>query len=144
MKKGETSSRSSSSKWFITNSKVYKSLLVLLARRSYQRLEDIFNNEEGRGEAGRRQEGVESGGGAVGEAEVEKARFGHRENLVEAEECTSTLCCCSQGGGASKKGGSRPFWDRRIRRKDRQASLKAGDFEKRIVLHLYSSVIATR
>lgn len=47
------------------------------------------------------------------------------------------------GVAASKTGGGGPVWDRRIPRA-RQASSKGGDFEKKIMLHLYSSVIATR
>ncbi|KAL0914038.1 hypothetical protein M5K25_017535 [Dendrobium thyrsiflorum] len=44
------------------------------------------------------------------------------------------------GGGG---GGGGAVWDRRIPRA-RQASLKSGDFEKRVMIHLYNSVIATR
>ncbi|PKU62832.1 hypothetical protein MA16_Dca029245 [Dendrobium catenatum] len=40
-------------------------------------------------------------------------------------------------------GGGGAVWDRRIPRA-RQGSLKSGDFEKRVMIHLYNSVIATR
>ncbi|KAK8944505.1 hypothetical protein KSP39_PZI008397 [Platanthera zijinensis] len=46
----------------------------------------------------------------------------------------------SGGGG----GGGGQIWDRRIPRERRPTSLRGGDFEKKIMLHLYSSVIATR
>ncbi|PKA52893.1 hypothetical protein AXF42_Ash001874 [Apostasia shenzhenica] len=46
-------------------------------------------------------------------------------------------------GLSAKKGGGGLVWDRRVPRA-RQASLRDSDFEKRLMIHLYNSIIATR
>ncbi|PKU65688.1 uncharacterized protein LOC110106074 [Dendrobium catenatum] len=51
------------------------------------------------------------------------------------------LMLAGGAGAAARKNGA--VWDRRIPRA-RHGSLRGGDFEKRLMIHLYNSVIATR
>ncbi|KAI0500929.1 hypothetical protein KFK09_019147 [Dendrobium nobile] len=54
------------------------------------------------------------------------------------------LMLAGDGGAAAKKDGvGGAVWDRRIPRA-RQGSLKGGNFEKKVLIHLYNSVIDAR
>ncbi|PKU66525.1 hypothetical protein MA16_Dca006853 [Dendrobium catenatum] len=63
-----------------------------------------------------------------------------REAYTDAMVLLSGALAAKKGGSGASMGA---VWDRRIPR-GREEGLKGGDFEKRLMLHLYNSVIATR
>ncbi|KAK8944508.1 hypothetical protein KSP39_PZI008394 [Platanthera zijinensis] len=111
-------------------------------RRSYQRLEDL--------QATRKNIAVVRLGGGRNKSSWPQLRVVStpKKVLVRIRDAyLDAMLLLSGGGGGgaatNKSGGGGPVWDRRIPRA-RQASSRGVDFEKRIMLHLYSSVIATR
>ncbi|PKA52894.1 hypothetical protein AXF42_Ash001875 [Apostasia shenzhenica] len=131
-------------------SAVYKSLQSYWRRRAYRRLEDVAPEKKmAIARLGGSVDGRKRRWKVVAARPVRRARpvkiFSPRSLLARLRDgYVGTMLTVAGGEGLlAKKGAGEPVWDRRVP-KPRQASLKAGDFEKRMMIHIYNSVIAIR
>ncbi|XP_020592475.1 uncharacterized protein LOC110032997 [Phalaenopsis equestris] len=122
-----------------------KSLKFYWRQRAYRRLEDL--------PATRKVAVVRLGGGGNRCRQSLKAMItrpalrlkrlcfpkSSRKMMAKLRDAYMNVMLMLAGGGGA--GGA--VWDRRIP-KARQAGLRGGDFEKKLMIHLYNSVIAIR
>ncbi|PKA52895.1 hypothetical protein AXF42_Ash001876 [Apostasia shenzhenica] len=137
----------------IARSAAHKSLQSYWRRRAYRRLEGAAAPEK-------KMAVVRLGGGsdrtkrwrswkaAVARPvlRLRTVRISSPKNLLSRLKdayMDMTLMFAGGEGLSAKKGGGGPVWDRRVP-KSRQATLRAGDFENRMMVHIYNSVIAIR
>ncbi|PKA52896.1 hypothetical protein AXF42_Ash001877 [Apostasia shenzhenica] len=138
---------------FIASSAVYKSLRSYWRRRRYRRLENEQSEKKMTvarpGGGGGRRRRWRSWKVAVARPVLRLRLVGRvfmpRSLLARLRDVYMNMMLAFARGESlpAKKGGGGPVWVRRVPR-SRQASLRTGNFEKRMMTHIYNSVIATR